>query len=212
MAKKKKKRESDQSGRESAAEASNAWMPEQLLRALAEVFSWSEESGYEAALIGGVAVGLLGPVRPTDDVDIVIITTDSPDTVFESLEEAGFEPRYKDAVEFALASRTLLMRHTGTAVPVDVVLGMLPFEMESMRRSVQRVIQGQSVRLFPAESLCVMKLIAGRPQDLRDVALLVETYPDLDRSWINEQLNQYAVLMEDPDALDRARRLISPSE
>jgi hypothetical protein len=82
---------------------------------------------------------------------------------------------------------------------------MLPFEQDCVDGSVVKRASFGTIRIAAPEPLCVMKLIAGRPHDMRDVAQLVEAFPKLDRAWILAQMQQFAELMELPEALDRAR-------
>jgi hypothetical protein len=166
---------------------------------------WAKSRDYPATLVGAVAVCLYGVVRPTDDVDLLVLTTDSPARVLASLEAAGYEPRFANPVAFAEAARILLVRHIESGVEVDVVLGMLPFEFECVDQSVVRQASFGRVRVARPEARCVMKLIAGRPHDLRDVAQLVGALPQLDRGWITDQIRQFAELMELPEVLERAR-------
>jgi hypothetical protein len=86
---------------------------------------------------------------------------------------------------------------------------MLPFEQDCIETSVLKHASFGRVRIARPEVLCVMKLIAGRPHDLRDVAQLIETFPKLDREWILDHMQQFAVLMEEPEALERAKTAFS---
>ena len=151
-----------------------------------------------------MAVCLHGAVRTTDDVDILVVTLDSPAVVLKSLRAAGYQPRYADPVAFAEVARVLLVRHEQTGIEVDVMLGMLPFDQECIDRSVVKRGSFGTVRVASPEALCVMKLVAGRPHDLRDVAQLIELYPRMDRDWVMTYMTQYAELMESPEALERA--------
>jgi hypothetical protein len=100
------------------------------------ILKWADSQDYPATIVGAVAVCLHGIVRTTDDVDLLVMTTDSPSQVLESLEAAGYEPRFADPVVFAEASRVLLVRHSESGVDVDVMLGMLPFEQDCVDGSV----------------------------------------------------------------------------
>lgn len=180
-------------------------MPPELFTALRDIFEWTRSQGIPAALVGGAAVCLHGAVRATDDIDVLVFTTKHPAEVLQSLVAHGYVPRHSDAVEFAQVARVLLMTHVRSGVAVDVMLGMLPFDEECVERSIAKRAGFGTVKIAPPEALCVMKLIAGRPHDLRDVAQLVETFPELDKNWVLEQLTEYATLMEAPETLERAR-------
>ncbi len=170
-----------------------------------DILKWAAEQNYPAALVGAVAVCLHGSVRPTDDVDLLVLTNDAPARVLASLEKAGYEPRFADPVAFAEDSRVLLVRHVKSEIDVDIVFGLLPFERECVFQAVVKQAAFGKVRLATPEALCVMKLIAGRPHDLRDAAQLVEIFVALDRRWVVEQVRQFAELMEAPEVLKRAQ-------
>lgn len=197
----RKKKKSAGSGSRGAREQ----LPPELFPALRDIFEWTRNQGIPAALVGGAAVCLHGAVRATDDIDLLVFTTKHPAEILQSLVAQGYVPRHSDPVEFAQAARVLLMTHVSSGVAVDVMLGMLPFDQACIELSIAKRAGFGTVRIAPPEALCVMKLIAGRPHDLRDVAQLVETFPELDKDWVFEQLTQYATLMESPETLERAR-------
>lgn len=180
-------------------------LPPALPPVIVSILNWADTQNYPATIVGAVAVCLHGVVRSTDDVDLLVLTTDPPEQVLKSLEAAGYQPRFSDPVTFAEAARVLLVRHVASGVDVDVMLGMLPFERDCVAGSVTKRASFGTVRVAAPEPLCVMKLIAGRPHDMRDVAQLVEAFPNLDRAWVIEQMRQFADLMELPEALERAR-------
>lgn len=201
----KKKRKSARYGQSGARDK----LPPALPPAIHDILAWADKCGYPATLVGAVAVCLHGAVRPTDDIDLLVLTTDAPEHVLQSLLAAGYTPRYADPAQFAEITRVLLMRHSETGVDVDIMLGMLPFEHDCVARSILKRGKFGSVRIAAPETLCVMKLIAGRPHDLRDVAQLLELYPKLDRDWVLEHIGQYVVMMENPEVLERARSILS---
>lgn len=155
-----------------------------------------------------MAVNLHGVIRMTDDLALLVFTTESDELVLESLRQAGFFPRYSDTLEFALGSRVLLVRHTASGAQVDVMLGRMPFEQECVENRFVKEWDGLQVRVISVEALCIMKLMAARNQDQQDVSLLLETYPNLDRHWILEHVQQFGGLTEQPELVGIARQLL----
>lgn len=176
-----------------------------LSAVIQDILKWADEQDYPAALVGAVAVCLHGSVRPTDDIDLLVLTTDSPARVLASLQAAGYEPRFADPVAFAENARVLLVRHAESEIDVDIMFGLLPFEHDCVLQAMVKQAAFGRVKIATPEALCVMKLIAGRPHDLRDAAQLAEIFPALDRLWVIEQVRQFAELMESPEVLKRAR-------
>lgn len=73
-----------------------------FVRALRDLMAWLEEAGVAGVIIGGVAASLLGRVRVTKDVDLLVSV--EPDGWAEFVargESHGLEPRLSDALEFA---------------------------------------------------------------------------------------------------------------
>ncbi|HEY0372726.1 MAG TPA: hypothetical protein VGD79_12030 [Thermoanaerobaculia bacterium] len=98
---------------------------------------WFAESGIRAAVIGGVAASLRGKPRLTKDVDAVVLDTDAA-SLLDSAATFELVPRIPDAVEFAAQTRMLLLRHSPTAIDVDISLGALPFEEEVVEKLLAR--------------------------------------------------------------------------
>ena len=103
------------------------------LAAIDKLFTRYEQQGM---VIGGVAVSLLSQPRYTGDIDAVILGSIAElPQLFAAASQAGFAPRIMDPQAFARRSRVLLLRHDQTGVPVDISLGLLPFEVEAVERS-----------------------------------------------------------------------------
>jgi len=54
----------------------------------------------------------------------------------------------------------------------------------------------------------VMKIFAGRPNDLADIARLRELYPAFDHSEVLAGVEQLAEILETPELNDTARKLL----
>lgn len=208
MARKKKKQSGNAGSASDETGKSGSLPPPVLRQVLKAISTWLDSANLKAAIVGGLAVNLHGITRQTDDVDILVFTMEPDKRVLASLERSGFVPRYSDPLEFALAARVLLVRHVDTGAQVDVMLGRIPFEQDCVDNSVEILWDDITVRVIPIDALCAMKLIAARNQDKRDVALLLETYPDINRHWILEHVMQFAELAEQPELVPSARELL----
>jgi hypothetical protein len=65
----------------------------------------------------------------------------------------GIVPRIADPETFARKSRVLLLRHAASGTDIDISLGMLPFETETVERSSIYQISGLKLRLPTPEDL-----------------------------------------------------------
>ncbi|MEW6569312.1 MAG: nucleotidyltransferase [Chloroflexota bacterium] len=171
-----------------------------FLEPLAAVHRLLARFGDEGMIIGGLAASLLGSPRLTADVDAVILlsVTELPELV-RAAEQEGFTTRIEDAEEFARRNRVLLLRHRGSGINVDMSLGILPFEVEAVKRSVVRKIGELTLRLPTAEDLIIFKAVAHRPQDLLDIRALIEINPNLDRTRIKHWVVEFARALDMPE-------------
>jgi predicted nucleotidyltransferase len=160
-----------------------ARVPGPLLQAIGAATAWLRDAGVPAAVIGGVAVSLLGRPRVTKDVDLVVaLGSDAELPRLLALgKQHGITPRTADAVDFAKVSRVLLLTHEPSGIQIDLSLASLPFELEVIERAVERTIRGVAFHIATAEDLIVMKAIALRPRDIADIEALLDTHPDLAR-------------------------------
>jgi hypothetical protein len=144
-----------------------------LVEAARETLEWLDAAGWQACIIGGLAVQRWGQPRLTQDVDLTVLVGLGDEARFVDGALARFQPRREDARAFALTYRVLLVR-ASMGVPVDIALGGTAFEAESFGRSSEWEIEaGVMIRTCSAEDLLVHKLIAGRPRDLADVETIV---------------------------------------
>jgi hypothetical protein len=151
-------------------------------------------------VIGGIAASLLGRPRLTADLDAMLLLSidDLPDLI-EAAKEEGLVSRIQDAEAFARRNRVLLLRHQPSGTPVDISLGMLPFEEEAVEHSVLYPIGSFSVRLPTAEDLIIFKAVAHRPKDLLDIQAIAESRPDLDRERIKGWVTEFSRALEMPE-------------
>jgi hypothetical protein len=117
-------------------------------------------------LIGGLAVGAHGYVRATAGVDFVVRDLSAASA---RLRQAGL------AVERISGSFNCL-RGTIGAVRFDVLPPLVPIQWD--RAITVSLGEEASIRVVDLESLIRLKLKAGGPKDLMDVAALVLRHPE----------------------------------
>jgi hypothetical protein len=181
-----------------------------LIPALRDTCLWFEDRKVPAVLIGGVASGILGRPRFTRDIDFVALA--DPERWPDLLAAAGrFElvPRRPDALSFATKHRILLLRHAPSGVDLDVSLGVLPFERETLDRSRRFDIGGVSVTLPTPEDLIILKAVANRPIDWADAEAVAAAHPDLDVERVRRWTAQFAEALEAPEILTALERVLA---
>jgi hypothetical protein len=167
------------------------------LQALQNLLSAFDDNG---VIIGGIAASLLGTPRYTVDLDAVfLLSTDDIPILLHAAAAQGIEPRSEDAEAFARKNRVLLLRHVSTGTDIDLVLGILPFEVEMVERS-QIVDAGPlKLRLPTPEDLIILKAVAHRPKDISDIQAIAANYPELDKERIQYWVEQFGEALDRPD-------------
>ncbi len=142
----------------------------ELLRALGEE---------RCALVGGMAVNAYGFLRGTRDIDVIVSMPLAE--ARQRLASHGIQARLfrGDPLEgdFDCLRGVIgvdLGRSGVVGVPFDVVPQLVPLEPE---RCVQLTLRDQTLRVVDSDTLIRLKLKAGSPADLYDVAILVHLHP-----------------------------------
>ena len=168
-------------------------VPQLFLSALADLTEWLEAAGVPAMLVGGIAASILGRPRATRDIDALAVAPEQQwSRLLASAEAHGICPRIENPLQFARRTRVLLLRHTESAIDLDVILGGLPFEADAVSRARLHEFAGVRVRLPEVEDLLIMKAIAHRPQDLRDIEGLLDVFPDANLARVSQFIREFA--------------------
>lgn len=150
----------------------------EIERGLAEVAELAKAQGIGIALIGGVALQLLGSMRFTKDIDFIV------GQPLEGVRQTG-------VLGFGGIKAT-----TASGVPVDLVIRDDDYRV-LYETAVERAtaVRGVPVPVVPAEYLIAMKMVAGRPKDDADLEFLIAD-ANVDRARaravIKEHLGPYA--------------------
>jgi hypothetical protein len=131
-----------------------------------------DDAGGRYALIGGAAVMAYGNRARTRDLDFVVLM--ALDDVASRAEAQGLEVERKSEWHLRLWD-------AGRTVFADILDANVPLLEEAVRRAVPVVVGQVSLKMAPPEVLVALKVIAGRPRDLRDIEdVLEETAVDVD--------------------------------
>lgn len=181
-----------------------------LLSALKDLTDWFKKDHVRGIVIGGVAASFLGRPRVTRDIDaVVMLDNDLWNEFFSRSKEYGFHPRIEEALTFAQKNRVLLLNHQPSGIDIDVSFGALPFEDESVNRSIQVRIGSISIPLPTPEDLIVMKAIAHRPVDMADIQGILDAHPDLNLQRIRQWVREFADVLEMPEILTDLEKMLS---
>ena len=175
-------------------------IPDSILAPLAAVQRLLTRFSNRGIIIGGVAVSLLGAPRFTADVDaVVLLTVEDLPELLEAARQEGLLPRIDQVEAFARRSRVVLLQHQETGIPVDLSLGLLPFEIEAVDRSIMVDAGELQIRLPTPDDLIILKAVAHRPKDMLDIATIIDSHPKLDWTRIQFWVQQFAEVLEMPE-------------
>ncbi len=141
---------------------------QQIEETLQRLIEMLDQQDLDFALIGGLAASIRGRVRVTEDID-VIVDCDVARAVemLDSLDPKVFRPFLPDP-ELVLRQCFLLpISDSQTQVRIDLAVGESGFEKIVVQRASP--VPEHSIPVATAEDLLLMKLMAGRHQDIQDV-------------------------------------------
>lgn len=185
-------------------------VPGLFVSALADLTQWLETAGIPAMIVGGIAASILGRPRATRDIDALAVAPDDRwSELLSSSKRHGILPRIENPLEFAHRTRVLLLRHSKSGIDIDVILSGLPFEAEAVSRAKVHDLGGVHVRLPQVEDLLIMKAIAHRPQDLRDIEGLLDVFPAANVESVRRWIRDFAAAAELPDLPEEFERLLA---
>jgi len=121
----------------------------------------------QAAILHGVA-------RLSADVDVTVdLGARSSRDLAGILTAGGFDLLVSETGGFVEATRVMPFVHRASGMPVDVVLAGPGLEEQFLARAEIHHVGGAAIPVARAEDLIAMKILAGRPRDLEDVAAVV---------------------------------------
>ncbi len=167
--------------------AAGGSLAEQLADAFRLAVEALREAGTDFAVVGGLAVNVLGTTRTTVDADFVMrLPRVRMPGLVEGLARRGFGLA-PDAT--ARLSRESFLTATFGRTRVDFLHADDPLHQQALRDARAEMVLGAEVKVARPEDLILTKLIAARRKDLDDIQeLLVTQRAKLDLERIREWL------------------------
>ncbi len=180
-----------------------------LFEAAKEVCDFMKARRWKFCVIGGLAVQRWGEPRLTRDADLTLLTGFEHEEIYVDALLADFAPRRKDAREFALINRVLLLTAKNGA-PVDISLAGLPFEEDIVAHATPfAFVQGIVLPTCSADDLFIMKAFTARPKDWMDAeGLVARQGKRLKRAYILAMLKDLSEAVYRPEILTVARLVL----
>lgn len=177
--------------------------------ALEQVDAFLKAHNIPFAVIGGIANAVRGEPRTTHDADLKVLVKDMTIAQFRALAEARFKPYRRPWLGRAESSLVISLEVAPDMV-VDMLVGVLPYEEQTIRRAELIEIEGLSLPVCTAEDLIIHKAIADRPKDWQDIeGILLRQCGKLDVAYVRDWLLQFAEALEKPELLTRFEKLIT---
>ena len=150
----------------------------------------------DCVLIGGLAVGVHGYVRATDDIDF--ISREPLELARKRLLEAGIETRLLKGDVLEGGFRCL--KGVIDGIPFDVLPPLVPIAWEA---SITVEVPSGTLRVVELDSLLRLKFRADGPQDLLDVARLVLLHPEMEKrarelATAHRALDRFEAFLDNP--------------
>ncbi len=146
------------------------------------------------ALIGGIALRAYAPERMTLDVDIIMHERHA-----RAAREAFVEAGYEIVGELSIGGFTAREEEAPDEMPVDVMTRGDPWLEDAL---AEPHLDDAGYPVLPRPYLTLLKLQAGRTQDLADVQRLLASTPPAERASTRRLVEDYAPgLVEDYDSL-----------
>ncbi len=160
-----------------------------------------EEHQIPYALIGGLAVSVLGRERFTKDVDFTISIDEQKAKFLEN--HFKNDPSYRVHLINFVSSPKIpdMFRIFWKEVPVDLLVANCDYQMELVLRASPKTVLGRAIKVATPEDIIILKLIADRPRDREDIEVLRKSYKTLDWPYIEKWCREWEVL----DRLEKIR-------
>lgn len=143
-------------------------------------------------VFGGQAVLVYGEPRLTRDIDITVgVDPSQPAPLLRVVEELRLRILVDDVDGFLKQTFVLPVLDPKAKIRINFVFSLTEYERQAMSRGKIVRLSGVDVRFVSLEDLIVMKVVAGRPRDLEDVASVICKNPGFDRTYVEKWLNEF---------------------
>ncbi|MCM8795642.1 MAG: nucleotidyltransferase [Candidatus Omnitrophica bacterium] len=168
-----------------------------------------ERSKVDYLIIGGVAVGVWGKPRLTEDLDLMIfIQRKNLKIVFENAKKLGFKFNEKKII--AQAKLVGVFKIFYKHFHLDFLIPSLEFEKDALKRKQKVKIFEREVFVPSKEDLLLLKIIPGRPKDIVDAEGIVDRHKNkLDIKYLETWAQKLSDEAQDLRIYNELKRLLS---
>jgi hypothetical protein len=148
-----------------------------LIEELGTLIDRLEAETIEYAVCGGLALAIHGRPRMTKDIDLLVPRSALPSAI-RVAKTLGFDiPARRMVFRIGTLQENEMQRvsklddETGVLMPIDFLV-VVPTYEEVWKSRLRAEWGGRQLTVVSVEGLATMKRLAGRPQDLADIAAL----------------------------------------
>jgi hypothetical protein len=162
-------------------------MPDDPRKAFETLVSVLNTHRIRYALVGGLAVGVRGRIRATQDIDILLTVPQVKlPPLLDSLAGAGFQIDLYESI--SAWNRDHMLNFSFGPVGVDWLKAIIPPFQRVLDRARWEEMGDTRVCVADAEGLLLLKLIAFRPRDQEDIRGILAANPgSLDLDWVRRE-------------------------
>jgi len=149
----------------------------------------SESGSFPYLIYGGIAVGLWGEPRFTEDVDLVIFKPEREAYKFlRAAAKHGFAVDEDLAIQQIQVNgwARLPLGDKDNALHLDFTLGDTAFDQSALKRRREVMLFGRKAWVVSPEDLIIYKLISSRPKDAGDLDAIIRRQKDLDAAYLRK--------------------------
>jgi hypothetical protein len=178
------------------------------IEVLRQVDVFLKEHAIPYVVIGGIANAVRGEPRATHDADLKVMVQGMTIAEFRALAETRFKP-YRRPWLGRAESVLIISLEAAPDMIVDMLVAVLPYEEQAIRRAELIEVEGLALPVCTAEDLVIHKAIADRPKDWLDIEKILLRQGDrLDVEYVHSWLIEFADALEKPELVTRFNRLL----
>lgn len=172
------------------------------------VVSFLEKAKIDYLLIGGVAVGIWGKPRVTEDIDFIIFSS-KKDIKRITMVAKSLGLEFKE-VQHPQIPKTFLYRISEGIYHADFIIASTDFEKTAFKRRVKVKIYGKDVYVPTKEDLMLLKVIPGRGIDIFDAEnIAIRHKGNLDEKYLLQWAQKLSDDAEDLRIYNEIQRLLN---
>ncbi len=160
-------------------------------------------------IIGGVAVGIWGDIRVTEDLDLLIsLLRRNIRIILKEAKSSGFS--FKEKAVLNQAKEVGVFKIFYENYHLDFLITSIGLEKSALKRKQKVIIFDREVFVPTKEDLLLLKIIAGRPKDILDAESIVNRQKGrLDIKYLETWAQRVTDEAEDMRIWNELQRLLS---